>query len=119
MPSGKLTALRRVIPVLTGALLVVNARMGEQQRPTQSPRAWYSDCSQAGSRPADALGVASWRSQGAAGVLVRAARQAPAGRPHVFGPGQPPQGERHKDSSRKQTRRTVMVREGRLCARPR
>jgi hypothetical protein len=31
----KLTALQWVIPVLTGAVLVVNARMGEQQRPTQ------------------------------------------------------------------------------------
>jgi hypothetical protein len=31
----QLTALQWVIPVLTGALLVVNARMGEQQRPTQ------------------------------------------------------------------------------------
>jgi hypothetical protein len=31
----QLTALQRVIPVLTGAVLVVNARMGEQQRPTQ------------------------------------------------------------------------------------
>jgi len=31
----QLTALQWVIPVLTGAALVVNARMGEQQRPTQ------------------------------------------------------------------------------------
>ena len=31
----QLTALQWVIPALTGALLVVNARMGEQQRPTQ------------------------------------------------------------------------------------
>jgi hypothetical protein len=31
----QLTALQWVIPVLTGALLVVNARMGEQQRPAQ------------------------------------------------------------------------------------
>jgi hypothetical protein len=31
----RLTALQWVIPVLTGAVLVVNARMGEQQRPTQ------------------------------------------------------------------------------------
>jgi hypothetical protein len=31
----QLTALQWVIPVLTGAMLVVNARMGEQQRPTQ------------------------------------------------------------------------------------
>jgi len=31
----QLTALQWVIPVLTGAVLVVNARMGEQQRPTQ------------------------------------------------------------------------------------
>jgi hypothetical protein len=31
----KLTALQWVIPVLTGAVLVVNARMGEQQRPAQ------------------------------------------------------------------------------------
>jgi hypothetical protein len=30
-----LTALQWVIPILTGAVLVVNARMGEQQRPTQ------------------------------------------------------------------------------------
>jgi hypothetical protein len=31
----RLTALQWVIPALTGAVLVVNARMGEQQRPTQ------------------------------------------------------------------------------------
>ena len=31
----QLTALQWVIPVLTGAMLVINARMGEQQRPTQ------------------------------------------------------------------------------------
>jgi hypothetical protein len=31
----QLTALQWVIPVLTGAVLVVSARMGEQQRPTQ------------------------------------------------------------------------------------
>ena len=31
----QLTALHWVIPVLTGAVLVVNARMGEQQRPAQ------------------------------------------------------------------------------------
>jgi hypothetical protein len=31
----QLTVLQWVIPVLTGAVLVVNARMGEQQRPTQ------------------------------------------------------------------------------------
>jgi hypothetical protein len=31
----QLTALQWVIPALTGAVLVVNARMGEQQRPTQ------------------------------------------------------------------------------------
>src|SRR5215213_4742823 len=31
----QLTALQWMIPALTGALLVVNARMGEQQRPTQ------------------------------------------------------------------------------------
>jgi hypothetical protein len=31
----QLTALQWVIPVLTGAVLVVNARMGEQQRPAQ------------------------------------------------------------------------------------
>jgi hypothetical protein len=31
----QLTVLQWVIPALTGALLVVNARMGEQQRPTQ------------------------------------------------------------------------------------
>jgi hypothetical protein len=31
----QLTALQWVIPALTGALLVVNARMGEQQRPAQ------------------------------------------------------------------------------------
>jgi hypothetical protein len=31
----QLTALQWVIPVLTGAVLVVNARMGEQQCPTQ------------------------------------------------------------------------------------
>ena len=31
----QLTLLQWVIPVLTGAVLVVNARMGEQQRPTQ------------------------------------------------------------------------------------
>jgi hypothetical protein len=30
----QLTALQWLIPVLTGAMLVVNARMGEQQRPT-------------------------------------------------------------------------------------
>jgi hypothetical protein len=34
----QLTALQWVIPALTGALLVVNARMGEQQRPTQVPK---------------------------------------------------------------------------------
>ena len=31
----QLTMLQWVIPALTGALLVINARMGEQQRPTQ------------------------------------------------------------------------------------
>jgi hypothetical protein len=31
----QLTALQWMIPVLTGAVLVVSARMGEQQRPTQ------------------------------------------------------------------------------------
>jgi hypothetical protein len=31
----QLTALQWVIPALTGAVLVVNARMGEQQRPAQ------------------------------------------------------------------------------------
>jgi hypothetical protein len=31
----RLTALQWVIPVLTGAMLVVTARMGEQQRPAQ------------------------------------------------------------------------------------
>jgi hypothetical protein len=31
----ELTALQWLIPVLTGAVLVVNARMGEQQRPAQ------------------------------------------------------------------------------------
>jgi hypothetical protein len=31
----QLTVLQWLIPVLTGAVLVVNARMGEQQRPTQ------------------------------------------------------------------------------------
>jgi hypothetical protein len=31
----QLTTLQWVIPVLTGAVVVVNARMGEQQRPTQ------------------------------------------------------------------------------------
>jgi hypothetical protein len=31
----QLTALQWVIPLLTGAVLVVNARMGEQQRPAQ------------------------------------------------------------------------------------
>jgi hypothetical protein len=31
----QLTALQWLIPVLTGAVLVVNARMGEQQRPSQ------------------------------------------------------------------------------------
>ena len=35
----QLTALQWVIPVLTGAVLVVNARMGEQQRPPRSARA--------------------------------------------------------------------------------
>ena len=31
----RLTTLQWVIPALTGAVLIVNARMGEQQRPTQ------------------------------------------------------------------------------------
>ena len=31
----QLTALQRLIPVLTGAMLIVNAHMGEQQRPAQ------------------------------------------------------------------------------------
>jgi hypothetical protein len=31
----QLTALQWLIPVLTGAVLVINARMGEQQRPAQ------------------------------------------------------------------------------------
>jgi hypothetical protein len=34
----QLTALQWVIPVLTGAVLVVSARMGEQQRPTQATK---------------------------------------------------------------------------------
>ena len=34
----QLTALQWVIPVLTGAVLVVSARMGEQLRPTQGHR---------------------------------------------------------------------------------
>jgi hypothetical protein len=31
----QLTVLQWVIPALTGGLLIINARMGEQQRPTQ------------------------------------------------------------------------------------
>jgi hypothetical protein len=34
----QLTALQWVIPALTGAMLVVNARMGEQQRPAQASK---------------------------------------------------------------------------------
>ena len=42
----QLTALQWLIPVLTGAVLVVNARMGEQQRPPRSARGWSGGCSQ-------------------------------------------------------------------------
>jgi hypothetical protein len=34
-PQRLLQALQWVVPALTGAVLVVNARMGEQQRPAQ------------------------------------------------------------------------------------
>jgi hypothetical protein len=34
-PQRQLRALQWIIPALTGAMLVVNARMGEQQRPAQ------------------------------------------------------------------------------------
>ena len=34
----------------------------------------------------------------------------------MLGPGQHPQGGQQKDSLEEQARRTVMVREGRLCA---
>ena len=34
-PQQQLRALQWIIPALTGAMLVVNARMGEQQRPAQ------------------------------------------------------------------------------------
>ncbi|HEX8863786.1 MAG TPA: hypothetical protein VGC06_32735 [Actinomycetes bacterium] len=34
-PQRQLQALQWIIPALTGAMLVVNARMGEQQRPAQ------------------------------------------------------------------------------------
>jgi hypothetical protein len=34
----QLRLLQWVIPALTGAVLVLNARMGEQQRPTQATR---------------------------------------------------------------------------------
>jgi hypothetical protein len=37
----RLTALQWVIPALTGAVLVVNARMGEQQRPAQVSRGLF------------------------------------------------------------------------------
>jgi len=43
----QLTALQWVIPVLTGAVLVVSARMGEQQRPTQVSKGLVGDSSQA------------------------------------------------------------------------
>ena len=51
----QLTALQWVIPALTGAVLVVNARMGEQQRPPRSPRspkAWRRGSSQVASHSA-------------------------------------------------------------------
>jgi hypothetical protein len=47
----QLTRCSGVIPVLTGAVLVVNARMGEQQRPPRSPRAWWGESSQVASQP--------------------------------------------------------------------
>ena len=37
----RLTALQWAIPALTGAVLVVNARMGEQQRPAQVTRGLF------------------------------------------------------------------------------
>jgi hypothetical protein len=55
----QLAALQWAIPVLTGAMLIVNARMGEQQRPTQVTGAWSGDCFQVARWPPAAVGVAS------------------------------------------------------------
>jgi hypothetical protein len=56
----QLTALQWVIPVLTGAVLVLNARMGEQQRPAQVSKGLVRRCSQVARWPPAELGVASW-----------------------------------------------------------
>jgi hypothetical protein len=79
----QLTALQWVIPVLTGAVLVVNARMGEQQRPAQVSKAWSGGCSQVARWwPPAQLGIASWCLEVAVGVLpVRAICRARPGRP--------------------------------------
>ena len=57
----QLTALQWVIPALTGAVLAVNARMGEQQRPTQATQGLCcGGCSQVASRPPRARRRGLW-----------------------------------------------------------
>jgi hypothetical protein len=97
----QLTALQWLIPVLTGAVLVVNARMVSSSAPLRSPRAWWGGCSRVASRPPAVLGVASWGLKVAVGVPVRAGGQVRLARP-MLGPGQHPQGGRQKDSLEEQ-----------------
>ena len=76
----QLTALQWVIPVLTGAVLVVSARMGEQQRPTQGHRGPGPAAAprSLGGRQLNSALPAGGR-EGAVGVPVRATYHGPAG----------------------------------------
>ena len=118
-PQRQLTALQWVIPVLTGAVLVVSARMGEQQRPTQGHRGPGSAAAprSLGGRQLSSALPAGGR-EGAVGVPVRATYHGPAGwAGPMVGPGHQPQGGPQTDNlEEERARRRVMVREGRLCA---
>jgi hypothetical protein len=112
----QLTALQWVIPVLTGAVLVVNARMGEQQRPAQVSRAWSGGCSQVARCRQLSSALRAGGLKVAVGVLpVRAICRARPGRPpwSVQATSRRAGGRRTLEE---QARRRVMVREGRLCA---
>jgi hypothetical protein len=113
----QLTALQWLIPVLIGAVLVVNARMVEQQRPPRSGRAWFVGCSQVtGGRQLSSALPAGGR-EVVVGVPVRAAYHGPAGwAGPMVDPGQRPQGGPQTDSLEERARRRVMVRARRLCA---
>ena len=114
----QLKVLQWVIPALTGAVLVVSARMGEQQRPNQGHRGPGSAAAprSLGGRQLSSALPAGGR-EGAVGVPVRATYHGPAGwAAPVVGPGyQRPQGGPQTDNLKEWARRRVMV-EGRLCA---